>query len=40
MALRKTTVREIPKDAVRLTEEEAVHYQLEAARNWKPQSEM
>ncbi|XP_057381402.1 uncharacterized protein LOC130703955 [Daphnia carinata] len=40
MALRKGTITEIPPGAVRLTPEEAVLYQFDAVKKWKPQSEM
>lgn len=40
MVLRKGTVAEIPPGAVRLTPEEAVRYQFDAVKKWKPQSEM
>lgn len=40
MALRKTTVAEIPSTAIRLTREEAIEHQYEAIRQWQPESEM
>ncbi len=40
MALRKTTIAEIPSGAVRLTREEAIEYQYKAIQQWQPQSEM
>ncbi|XP_046656945.1 uncharacterized protein LOC124350015 [Daphnia pulicaria] len=40
MALRKTTVAELPSTAIRLTREEAIEYQYEAIRQWQPESEM
>lgn len=40
MVLRKGTVAEIPPGAVRLTPAEAVMYQFDAVKKWKPQSEM
>lgn len=40
MALQKARPGEIPPDAVRLTEREALEYQFNLLKNWKDQSDV
>lgn len=40
MALMKSKIEEVPKDAVVLTEAEALKYQYKILRNWKNQSDV
>lgn len=40
MALQKGNISELPSDAVRLTEKEALEYQLKLLTNWKDKSDM
>lgn len=40
MALQKSGLKDLPKNAVVLTENEALKHQMEVVKNWKPGSEV